>query len=1696
MPSPRSHYLSSVLHDLLADLARDELRAQERAAQLEAQLRLAQEATTCSSMHTIRRMQSSLARAVLHAYASVRPTEPSSMMAEPLMAEPLPHTASMEAFALWMQELLSDRVRMDVNQTPIELPRPTSASGSELQLSEQLGGALRAARLEGALSSTRSMSQKMVQDLLTGLAKTFVETYLRRIGGSPGDVDMLLATNEWQHLLTESSAAFVTRRARLKLMDPGTHAVSIPILDPYFWVADDEDDPSSTADPSGQGNLLSRASVSSLWSAPEGAWRAEGSWADERPFGSPLHPRRPASAVVMSRTPTRVVSLADVWSTSSMPRIPKPRTLSTDVRDKCTPLLLSPYQTWRNARSPTLIKQPNKQRADKVHVLGQGQRDGSTVVADRPQRLQTGSKRISDGITQALDGPILEQLALGCLEVATDKVTASMAEKQFIDGELTRTRDALPAESQESDQRVRQGVRVEDQAVNLMFSAGARVSQSRTPPPSPGEKQPISPFLKRASSVPLLVKAEQKGEKDKKLCHEHNVLSRTASTLSESIAATRAASRLAGGRPAAAMPPGGKDQGGSQSWQTLQGKPYDETRNGRRSLPGRRSPPPSETKPTQPKVLLEDYIAKRVALGLPEPMSTKSPKVLLEEYLAQKALKRASTMGVLMLMTTSPTVTELDSRLESNRAEGIDRVIVLVRLQTRLRGWCARHRRDKVTLLVARQEAAKRVLTSWAKRRYLRSSIWRLWHRQMAAAVETIMQRFTEAYDPTLSEDEVARKGLRRVDALAMLKKGLGRQHENAHAIADALEEYCKLGGVDAKVKRGAERFLNALGADLPENSHLPAMRRMYKKDQPHALRIFFSSTFRDMDGEREFFARRYAAELRTLARAQGVFVTFVDLGAGSTPHAESSQEEVVHIGFKLLKQSRYFVHFIGSRYGWRPSIEELKKDTVQEFDCLRTYIPGRSITEVEVVYGALGWGPQSACSPKNAFFYIRSNKFCNNIPLKAKDDYVDGDPCVQSRLADLKLRIRARAAESNKHHGKAISGASLPFVECCRDYERPEDFAKLLFDDLRAAILRDYPEKKIFSALDEQFMRHIQVASQHCDVYVGHESVQQQIDEYIASAGTTGPRTPLILAGIAGSGKSAALANWLFRTSIVGFVFPHFCSATETSNSHDGILLRLASELKRSFGFEHDLPADKDELIELIPKWVTLACTSTPVVVILDGIDQLAETEARALAWLPNALPRNFSLLLSTSNDPLVLKSCASRGWNNIITMPKLSVADQDKLTADLLAWHNTTLESHLLLMLTKTTKTTSPLFLRMAIELLVVNDVATENSTTDGFSLQSLLSSCLQRPSASELAKFVLLRLETRYGKQLIQSVFSYLEASRFGMSEVEMIELLKMNQADWCFLFTAIRTLLCESVGLLIISGRVMRQAVRKRYFLDEAYVVAIHRELIDFFRTLSSSTMSDSVRIRCCTELPFHMIHAHELDMLSDYLLDVGRVRHLLMDSCLSRELTSLWAQIGSDRVQQHGSQYVDSLAQCEKELRKEMATSFKMLGQSRKDIKHASLELLARIAGHLGSFLCESYQYHAAAALHKRAIEIDRGLIDDFGERVPEGFRLLANTQSLMGAYVDAISNYFMAAGIYAHCAKTQPSARIEYAQTLFEIAGVARYVEEETVVTVSGENVFLKDKARRQCLSALRTFQDVLGDHSPRVRIKRSSATD
>ena len=85
----------------------------------------------------------------------------------------------------------------------------------------------------------------------------------------------------------------------------------------------------------------------------------------------------------------------------------------------------------------------------------------------------------------------------------------------------------------------------------------------------------------------------------------------------------------------------------------------------------------------------------------------------------------------------------------------------------------------------------------------------------------------------------------------------------STQAMVDALAEYCGLTGVDAMVKRSAGKLLSTLGAGRAARRVPPTMKRGYAEMQGRSLRIFLSSTFRDMNGERAIFTKRYAASLR-----------------------------------------------------------------------------------------------------------------------------------------------------------------------------------------------------------------------------------------------------------------------------------------------------------------------------------------------------------------------------------------------------------------------------------------------------------------------------------------------------------------------------------------------------------------------------------------------------------------------------------------------------------------------------------------------------------------------------------------------------------------------------------------------------------------------------------------------------------------
>src|SRR5947209_7845201 len=98
----------------------------------------------------------------------------------------------------------------------------------------------------------------------------------------------------------------------------------------------------------------------------------------------------------------------------------------------------------------------------------------------------------------------------------------------------------------------------------------------------------------------------------------------------------------------------------------------------------------------------------------------------------------------------------------------------------------------------------------------------------------------------------------------------------------------------------------------MPEPSISPAA-------PPRVVRVFVSSTFRDMQVEREELVKHVFPRLRKLCEARGVVWGEVDLRWGITDEA-AAEGRVLPICLAEIDRCRpFFVALLGERYGWVP---------------------------------------------------------------------------------------------------------------------------------------------------------------------------------------------------------------------------------------------------------------------------------------------------------------------------------------------------------------------------------------------------------------------------------------------------------------------------------------------------------------------------------------------------------------------------------------------------------------------------------------------------------------------------------------------------------------------------------------------------------------------------------------------------------
>ena len=208
-------------------------------------------------------------------------------------------------------------------------------------------------------------------------------------------------------------------------------------------------------------------------------------------------------------------------------------------------------------------------------------------------------------------------------------------------------------------------------------------------------------------------------------------------------------------------------------------------------------------------------------------------------------------------------------------------------------------------------------------------------------------------------------------------------------------------------------------------------------------LRVFISSTFADMNAERDALVLVFP-QIKGLCEKRGVSFVPLDLRWGITENA-AQQGRVLDTCMREIDQSRpFFIGLVGNRYGWVPTscdIGDFDESLQGKYPWLRSALAdGMSITEMEMQYAVLRSDIRRD-KHTNAAFYLRSSR------MQVPPEFCEPQGSASSKKLEL-LRNKIR-----EQHDFPV-----------RDYDSPQQLAEQVMKDLTQFLDSEFPAKEVSS--------------------------------------------------------------------------------------------------------------------------------------------------------------------------------------------------------------------------------------------------------------------------------------------------------------------------------------------------------------------------------------------------------------------------------------------------------------------------------------------------------------------------------------------------------------------------------------------------------------------------------------------------------
>ena len=541
------------------------------------------------------------------------------------------------------------------------------------------------------------------------------------------------------------------------------------------------------------------------------------------------------------------------------------------------------------------------------------------------------------------------------------------------------------------------------------------------------------------------------------------------------------------------------------------------------------------------------------------------------------------------------------------------------------------------------------------------------------------------------------------------------------------------------------------------------------------------------------------------------------------------------------------------------------------------------SATEQEIVAGAM----QVQDAQEHVFCFFRK---ISGLPEETKAaDFIDLDekgkitPGARARLDALKSRLKDKLPGNIFEYDVAWTGQGVTTGHLDR-------FCEDVYQSLSQVILKEVARIKEIPPLDKEIDDHISFRQERAKFFIGRTEALSSIASYLKG---NDPH-PLAVFGDPGSGKSALLAKAIEAAGKshpgAEIVF-RFIGATPASSDIRALLENLCRQVSRHYEAEEsNIPTEFKELADELPKRLALAKEGTPLMLFIDALDQLGDAHnARSLSWLPAELPSHVRLVLSSLPGETLTALERKLPSGSLVRLEPMGSGEGEELLDLWLKDGGRTLQKEQRDdILAKFRMNGLPLYLKLAFE---------EARRWKSYMVDRRLS-----PDIAGVIRdfFSRLSADTNHGSIMVSRSLGYLAASKNGLSEDELIDVLsrdgdvfrsfmerafheppekRLPVVVWSRLYFDIEPYLAETSAdgtslLTFYHPSTIGRAVRELYLSGEESD-ARHAGLAEYFlgqRLFIEKEGAKVPNLRKLSELPFQETYGKKWDDLYNTLTD--------------------------------------------------------------------------------------------------------------------------------------------------------------------------------------------------------------------------------